>query len=82
VIVVARLRRSLTPAGRAMNITDLPRSATRDYSDARCFSGIPYVYRMPESHRHWTFVIWLATTSTSNGPYRPILLVLSLRETL
>src|SRR6266480_5783183 len=33
------------------------------------------VYRMPESHSHWTFVIWPATTSTSNGPYRPILLV-------
>ena len=25
-------------------------------------------YRMPESHCHWTFVIWPATTSTSNGP--------------
>src|SRR5207302_924256 len=39
-------------------------------------------YRMPESHSHWTFVIWPATTSTSNGPYRPILLVVPLRETL
>jgi hypothetical protein len=25
-------------------------------------------YRMPESHSHWTFVVWPATTSTSNGP--------------
>ena len=25
-------------------------------------------YRMPESHSHWTVVIWPAKTSTSNGP--------------
>jgi hypothetical protein len=31
-------------------------------------TGDTYVYRMPESHCHWTFVIWPATTSTSNGP--------------
>src|SRR4029453_9861613 len=40
------------------------------------------VYRRPESHRHWTFVILPAMTSTSKGPYFPMLLVLPFRETL
>ena len=40
------------------------------------------VYRRPESHRHWTFVIFPATTSTSKGPNFPTPLFLPLRETL
>jgi hypothetical protein len=39
-------------------------------------------YRIPESHSHWTFVILPATTSTSNGPKRPIVDFLPFMETL
>src|SRR5947207_996988 len=39
-------------------------------------------YRIPESHSHWTFVILPGTTSASNGPKRPMVVFLPLRETL
>jgi len=39
-------------------------------------------YRIPLSHSHWTVVILPATTSTSNGPKRPMLLFLPFMETL
>ena len=39
-------------------------------------------YRIPLSHSHCTLVIFAATTSTSNGPKRPMLLFLPFMETL
>lgn len=51
-------------------------------TDARAALNIYQIYRIPESHSHWTFVILPDTTSASNGPKWPTPDFLPLRETL